>query len=100
MTVPVKRKPRSLQDEMAAVMADLVSAEHAPAVTVGQAARVSEAGTVSVTVAPVVKAAISAKTEAHVWAMPPSVLSAKPWNAPKCRFANWPHRPMVKLSLA
>ncbi len=100
MTVPVKRKPRSLQDETAAVMADLVNAVHAPAATVAQAALVSEAGTVLVTVARVAKVGISVKTEDPAWAMPLSVPSAKPWSALKCRCANWPHKPMVKPSLA
>ena len=39
---------------------------------------------------------ISAKNVVHVWGMPPSAHSVKPWSAPKCRCVNWPHKRMAK----
>ena len=100
MTVLAKRKQKLLQVGMAAVMADPVSAARVRVVTGDRAALASVAvnvvGTVLVTGAGVVKAVISGKTGVRVWAMPLSVPSARPWNAPKCRCANWPHKPMAK----
>jgi hypothetical protein len=69
---------------------------HAPAsVQRGQVLTVAQV--VGVTVLPTAhRAAISVKTAALVWAMRLSVLSAKPWSAPKCPCANWPRKPMAK----
>jgi hypothetical protein len=93
-TVPVKRKQKLLAGETAAMQgatADPVTVAHAQAATAAQ--------TASVTAARVVlpaKGAISVKTEAPVWAMPPSVRSVKPWSVQKCPCASWRHRPMAK----
>ena len=32
----------------------------------------------------------------RVWAIPPSVPSAKPWSVPKCRCASWRPKPMAR----
>jgi hypothetical protein len=99
MTVRVKRKPKPLQVEMvvmAAATAVRASGVPVRVATVDLAARVSVAETVLVTAVAVAKAVISAKTGVRVWAMPLSVPSAKPWSVPKCRCANWPHKPMAK----
>jgi hypothetical protein len=93
-TVQAKRKQKLLAAETVAMhgaTADPVTVVHAQVATAAQ--------TVSVTEARVVlpaKVEISAKTEAHAWAIPPSALSEKPWSAPKCRCANWRRRPMAK----
>ena len=89
-----KRKQKLLAAEtvaMQSVTADPVTVVHAQVATAAQ--------TVSVTAARGVhpaKAEISAKTEAPVWAIPPSARSEKPWSAPKCRCANWRLRHMAK----
>jgi hypothetical protein len=44
----------------------------------------------------VVKAVISVKTGVRVSVTPLSAPNAKPWSVPKCRCANWPHKPMAK----
>jgi hypothetical protein len=36
--------------------------------------------------------AVRVKTVARVWVMRHSAPSAKPWSAPKCRCASWPHK--------
>ncbi len=56
-------------------------------------AALAEAETVLQTVRRVV---ISAKNAVHVWVMPLSAPNARPWSAPKCPCANWPHRPTAK----
>jgi hypothetical protein len=96
MTVLAKRKQKLLQVGMAAVMADPVSAARVPVETVVPVARVIEAVTVLVTAVHAVKAVMFAKTAGHAWAMPLSAPSAKPWSAPKCRCANWPHKRTAK----
>ena len=35
---------------------------------------------------------VRVKTVARVWVMRHSAPSAKPWSAPKCRCASWPHK--------
>ena len=94
MTVLAKRKPKL--HLLAAAMGVPVSEVHAQVATVDQVVLVCEAVIAWVTVARVAKAAISVKIAVLVWAMLPSVRSVKPWNAPKCRFANWPHKPTAK----
>jgi hypothetical protein len=96
MTVLVKRKQKLPQVATAAVMADPVSVARVPVGTVVPVARVIEAVTVLVTAVHAVKAVMFAKTAGHVWAMPLSVPSAKPWSVPKCRCANWPHKRTAK----
>jgi hypothetical protein len=83
---------------MAVVMAALASAVPAPVVTVAQAldalviVALSAVGIVLAIVGPV-------KTEALAWVMRLSAPNAKPWSAPRCRCASWPHkrtaRPLV-----
>ncbi len=96
MTVLVKRKQKLPQVATAAVMADPVSVARVPVGTVVPVARVIEAVTVLVTAVHAVKGVMFAKTADHVWAMPPSVHSVKPWSVPKCRCANWPHKRTAK----
>lgn len=93
MTVLAKRKQKLRQVAMAAVMADPVSVARVPAAIVAPAAPVSVAVTASVTAVHVV---MSAKTVGHAWAIRLSVLNEKPWSVPKCRCANWPHKPTAK----
>jgi hypothetical protein len=93
-TVPVKRK----QKRVAHATAAMHGATAGP-VTVVHAQVPTAAQTASVTAARVVRPAkggISVKTGAHAWAIPRSARSVKPWSVPKCRCANWRHRPMVK----
>lgn len=99
MTVLVKRKAKPPQVVMAATvaaMADRATGVRVLAQTVGQVAQASAVGTVLVTEVVVAKAVISAKTGVRAWAMPLSVPNVKPWSVPKCRCANWPHKPMAK----
>jgi hypothetical protein len=49
-----------------------------------------------VTAVHAVKAVMFAKTAGHVWAMPLSVHSAKPWRRPTWCCAAWPVRPMAR----
>jgi hypothetical protein len=93
-TVPVKRKQKRVAHATAAMhgaTADPVSAVHAQLATAAQTASVTAARVVHPA-----KGVISAKTVAPVWAMLPSARSVKPWSVPKCRCANWRHRPMAK----
>jgi hypothetical protein len=93
-TVLDKRKPKLLAHAMAvmrAAMADLGTVAHARVAIV----RVTDSLT-AVCVALLVRVVISVKTVAHDWAMPLSARSAKPSNVPKCRCANWPHKPTAK----
>jgi hypothetical protein len=76
---------------MQGATADPVTGVHAQVATVAQIASV----TAALVVHPA-KGVISVKTEAPVWAMPPSARSVKPWSVPKCRCANWRHKPMAK----
>ena len=93
-TVRVKRKQKLLAGETGAMhgaTVDLVTVAHAQLATAAQ--------TVTVTAVRVVhpaKGEISVKTEAHAWVIPPFALKEKPWSGPKCRCANWRHRPMAK----
>ena len=84
---------KSAQKRQRAVTVDathaLVSAVRDQALTAARAA----AATVLQTVRHVV---ISAKNAAHVWAMQPFAPNARPWSAPKCLCANWPHKHMAK----
>jgi hypothetical protein len=66
---------------VSAVLAQVLTAAQAGAVTGLQTAR---------------HGVISAKTVAHVWGMPPSAHSAKPWSAPRCPCASWPRKRMAK----
>ena len=92
MTAPAKRKQKPLQVATAAAMADPASAVRVPGLTEAPVAQVSALATAVV----VAKAVMSARTAVRVWAMPLSVLSAKPWSAPKCRCANWPRKRTAK----
>lgn len=94
MTALAKRKPKP--QPLAAVMGVLVSAVYAQVAIVDRAAQANEVVIAWVTVARVAKAVISARTAVLAWAMRPSVHSAKPWSVPKCRCANWPHKPTAK----
>ena len=89
-----KRKQKLLAAEtvaMQSVTADPVTVVHAQVATAAQTASVTAARVVHPA-----KGVISAKTVAPVWAMLPSARSVKPWSVPKCRCANWRHRPMAK----
>jgi hypothetical protein len=97
-TGPVKNDLRYPLDAMADVMAVLASAARARAATEVQAlvalaiVALSVVGIVLAIVGPV-------KTEALAWVMRLSAPNAKPWSAPRCRCASWPHkrtaRPLV-----
>lgn len=96
MTAPAKRKQKPLQVATAAAMADPASAVRVPGLTEAPVAQVSVAVSALATAVVVAKAVMSARTAVRVWAMPLSVLSAKPWSAPKCRCANWPRKRTAK----
>lgn len=78
-----KRQPGAMGVEMAA----LASVERAQVATEAQVPAVLVIAEVIVWVTEV-----RAKTAARVWVMRHSVPNAKPWSAPKCRCANWPHK--------
>jgi hypothetical protein len=88
-TGPVK----SAQKRQLAVTGDathvLVSAVRARVLTAARAVAVTVLQTVRHEV-------ISAKNAVHVWAMRPFAPNVRPWSAPKCRCANWPHKRMAK----
>jgi len=99
MTAQAKRKPKRPQAVMADAMAVQVIAMPVrviaqvivPAVRVTVVrARASEAsvshGAILQTVANVPRA----------WAIPPSARNARPWSAPRCRCASWPHKPTAR----
>lgn len=81
---------------MVAETAVRVSAVPVQVATVVRAVRVSVVAIALVTEVRVVKAVISVKTGVRVSVTPLSAPNAKPWSVPKCRCANWPHKPMAK----
>jgi hypothetical protein len=78
---------------MVAETAVRVSAVPVQVATVVRAVRVSVVAIALVTEVRVVKAV---KTGVRVSVTPLSAPNAKPWSVPKCRCANWPHKPMAK----
>ena len=82
-----KSVPKHLPAAMAAVMAALASAGHAPAATGVQVPAVL------VTEAVIALATVSlGRTVARAWVMRLSAPNAKPWSGPKCRCASWRHK--------
>ena len=90
-----KSARKRLPGAMADVMAVLASVVRDPAVTEAQ---VLAALVIAVLNAEVIVLAIAhpVRTEAPVWVMRHSAPNARPWNAPKCRCASWPHKRTVR----
>lgn len=82
---------KRLLGAMGVEMAALVSVVRAQVATAAQVPAVLVIAVLNAEVI-VLVTEVRVKTVARVWVMRHSAPSAKPWSAPKCRCASWPHK--------